>query len=1406
MLFTVYSAQLFQKDYDLKKRFLGARMHQPRTADLRPHFSLLARTLELLHGDKQILNDLYTFVVHVQAIKYPTFTDFNNAFETVLQTRNMRRTTDTFYTSFLTSVIDIGKRGYHISEAYGKTLDLYMNARAAAIFSRLRKLFRGLKGLKAAKRVGVRFHSDHSECINNCQKGFSASTYLPSPSPSPSSLAYPAHMVYNAHPSSKSLPRKRASSAVTFQTCSNALFNEATVKQEPQSSNVSPGRPKSSTRGPRMLINASNMLIELDDTRILKTAFYALVANYKNKMYASQKAILEKSTAERLLYIECIIKQRAVMHTLRCGFQAWRARQQGLKQVSKQLKRHNKNFILLCSLLMRMSVPVLDTHGMKRRDRVILTVITVIFHVLLDKHQTIVSQTTLADLHYGQWSVRYLRKCAFYAMLSRYLDLHKRLNAPYKYLDPNLPSQDSQMYSASCPMQTIAGRNLALRALTSWKSRLQSVELSFSLMLHIRDRLLMSISFFSWRKVHGYNTLLTCFAVNDANKLLSRAFNAWRQRCIIFVETARHDSLHFKNIQIQRVVLSDLHRKLVYTDSLGNSFMGILQNRRMILILREWRYALLLRRMERVTASRHNQFLLRQSLNAWRNELLAYRFSLLLDTPYNCSNSYFIKAPPNKQHPTYAALGLLALGAMIGDMRSEVLNDCPTLRTIKKIVGLSDYYRHDKRPLKYLRDVDIDHLSSQLAPDSKNHVLMHCLRRWQLFSLMESDKHKNQRYLEAKHRRRALQKAFQAIKWAARRSHRLMSVQEVLLKRLQHKALILWRRELMEKRIIEYIAEKHQVNLLIWAFDAWKLRVSLYNGLNLFAATLPRYNKDLYDSVMHMLRQHEDPQAIIDHIYTTLTNDPSCSESLFEALDDCLTLGQRGTLMAHHAASGLRERSVSRQLNRNQAIVADIFSRWRFLYAMRRDQLDDAINYHQKRIFRRFFWHWHHIFSLACEQRSLEKGDAIHRVKLLRHAFMIWHFFTVRLRNNDSRVSNRYLLHRALTNLQLGIKVLQFQARRDSLTLHRCISSWHTGVVEEVCYSRALFESYFQRRAFWTWARRLRHLSQAEAELAIRINHRVTSVAFRNWFLLFSENSIANTRLENAWRARLVLLMLHNLVVARRERYMILQQNIDRRLCTTALRYLRTTYKDLYLEKIAIEHASAKDRALVKRIFATLIEAYREQDAKNCALVMLFQRRFYLRAFLKRTRQERNRRVIQEMWIEKVLVKMAFFGWRDQYIINQEELLIKAEALQKRYLIRIWHIHTRALTTGLLLIEEQQRSRRMLSAYTAILERHQRLEMCYRYLHEHYKRNLLSRIMASWCQAKMLNKHYDTQQRTRFYRLIRRWKRTARENAIYRVQEKRALEWRDRKLLFHAFLEMKVRALTFINTGSFDFL
>lgn len=91
------------------------------------------------------------------------------------------------------------------------------------------------------------------------------------------------------------------------------------------------------------------------------------------------------------------------MHTLRSGFQAWRARQQGLKQVYKELKRHNKNFILLCSLLMRMSVPVLDTHGMERRDRVILTVITVIFHVLLDKHQTIVSQTTLADLHYGQW-------------------------------------------------------------------------------------------------------------------------------------------------------------------------------------------------------------------------------------------------------------------------------------------------------------------------------------------------------------------------------------------------------------------------------------------------------------------------------------------------------------------------------------------------------------------------------------------------------------------------------------------------------------------------------------------------------------------------------------------------------------------------------------------------------------------------------------------------------------------------------------------------------------------------------------------------------------------------------------------------------------------------------------------
>ncbi|EFO63303.1 Hypothetical protein GLP15_1090 [Giardia lamblia P15] len=1396
MLFTVYFAQLFQNDYDLKKRFLGTRMRQPRTADLRPHFSLLARTLELVHGDKQILNDLYTFVVHVQAIKYPTFTDFNNAFEAVLQTRNMKRTADTFYTSFLTSVIDISKRGYHVSEAYGKALDMYMNARAAAIFSRLRKLFRGLKGLKTAKRAGIHLYSNHSGCINDCQRSFIASTYLPSPSPSPSSTT---------HSFNKSASHRRASSAVTFQAYSNMLSNEPTAKQELQPSNVSPSRSRSLNRGPRMLINASNALIELDDNRILKTAFYTLVANYKNKMYSSQRALLEKSTTERLLYTECIIKQRTVMYTLRCGFQTWKIRQQELKQIYKQLKRHNKNFVMLCSLLMRMAIPVLDTHGMGRRDRVILTVITVIFHVLVDKYHTIVSQATLADLHYRQWSVRYLKKCAFHAMLSRYLDLHERLTAPYKYLAPSLPSQSSRIYSVGYPMQTIAERNLALRALTSWKGRLQTLELSFSLMLRVRDRLLMSISFFSWRKVHGYRTLLTCFAVNDANKLVSRAFNAWRQRCIVFVETAKHNSLYFKNIQIQRVVLNDLHRKLIYAESLGNSFMGILQNRRMILMLREWRYALLLRRMERVTASRHNQFLLHQSLNAWRSELLAYRFSLLLDTPYNCSGSYFIKAPPNKQHPTYAALALLALGAMIGDMRPEVLSDCPTLRTIKKIVGLSDYYRHDTRPLKYLKDIDIDHLSSQLAPDSKNHVLMHCFRRWQLFSLMEADKHKNQRYLEAKHRRRTLLKAFQAVKWAARRSHRLLSVQEVLLKRLQHKALVLWRRELVEKRLIEYIAEKHQVNLLIWAFDAWKLRISLYNGLNLFTATLPGYNKDLYDSVMHMLRQHKDPQAIIDHIYTTLTTDPSCPESLLEALDDCLKLGQRGTLMACHAADGLRERSVSRQFGRNQAIVADIFNRWRFLYAMRRDQLDDAVSYHQKQIFRRFFWRWHHMFSLAYEQRSLEKGDAIYRVRLLRHAFMIWNFLAVRLVSNDSRVSNRYLLHRALINFQLGIKVLQFQARKNLLTLRKCIYSWRAGVAEEICYSRTLFEKYFQRKAFRTWTQRLRHLNRAETDLVIWINRKVVRVALRNWFTLFSENSIANTQLENTWRARLVLLMLHNLIVARRAGYMALQENISRRLRTTAFRCLHTTYKDLCLEKLATEHARIKDFAFVRRIFATLMEAYREQDARNCALVVLFQKRFYLRAFLKRTRQERNRHVIQEMWIEKVLVKMAFFGWREQYTISQEELLVKAEALQKRYLIRIWHMYTRSLTVRLCLVEERQRTRCMLNAYTAMLERHQRLEMCHKYLYEHYKRDLLSRIMASWCQAKMLNKHYDTQQRTRFYRLIRKWKRAARENAIYRVQEKRALEWRDRKLLFHAFSEMKVRALTLINIDSFDF-
>lgn len=1378
-------------------------MHQPRTADLRPHFSLLARTIELLHGDKRILNDLYTLVVHVQAIKYPTFTDFNNAFETVLQSHNMKRTADTFYTNFLTSVTDISKRGYHVSEAYAKTLDMYMNARAAAIFSRLRKLFRGLKGLKAAKRTGAYPHFDRP---NDRQGSFTMSTYLPSPSPSPSSTAYPMHTVYNAQLSNRPVSRRRASPTVLLQNPSKMPANDPAINGDLTSRQQSTSRSRSLSRGPRMLTSASNALIELDDNRIIRAAFYALVASYKNKMYSSQKAILDKSAAERLLYIECIIKQRAVMYVLKRGFQTWKSRQQDLKQLYRHIKRHNKNFIMLCSLLMRMSVPVLDVHGVARKDRVILTVLTAIFRLLLDKYHTIMSQTSLANLHYERWSARYLTKCAFNAMLGRYLDLHKRLSAPYRYLVLSSLSPKQQTSQVTGLMQTIVGRNLALRALAAWRGRLSALQLSFSLMLRIRDKLLLSISFFCWRKVYGYHTLLVCFATNDTNKLLSRAFNAWRQRCITFLATSKHTSLCFKDLKIQRAVLSDLHRKLVYVESLGNSFMVILQNRRMILILREWRYALLLHRMERVTAGRHNQFLLRQSLDAWRNELLAYRFGVLLDTPYNCSGSYFIKAPLNKQHPTYAALALLALGAMIGDMRPEILSECPTLRTIKKIVGLSDYYRHDTRPLKYLKDVDIDHLSSQLAPDSRRHVLMHCFRRWQLFSLTEADKHKNQRYLEAKHRRKTLIKALQAIKWAARRSHRLMNAQEVLLRKLQHKALIFWRRELMERKLIAYVAEKHRLNLLIWAFDAWKLKVSLYNGLNLFAATLPSYNKELYDSVMDMLKRHEGPQAIIDYIYSTLAKDPSCPQGLLEALGDCLQLGQRGTLMSHHATSGLRERSVSRQLNRNHAMMADIFSRWRFLYAMRREQLEDAISYDQKRLFRRFFWHWYHMFSLVYEQKSLEKGDAIYRIRLLTRAFMVWHFLAMRLRNHDSIISDKYLLHRALTNLQLGVRIFRFQTQRNSLVLHKYIHSWHATTTEEICHGRVLFEKYFQRRAFQTWVRRLHHLTRAEAALIMQLNREIIGKAFRNWFFLFCENSAASARLEDTWRARLALFMLRNLVVTRRERYAALQKGINWRLCKIAFACLRNFYEDSCLERIATEYAQAKECARVEKVFTIWLETYREQDAKNRAIVMLFRKRFYLRAFLKRIRQERNRRIMQEMWVEKVLVKMAFFEWKDQYSITHEELTSRAEALQKRYILRIWHLRVKALTAGVLLLTERQHSRRMLSAYVAILERHQKLEMCYRHVYERYKRDLLSRILTSWCQAKMLNKHYDTQQRTRFYRLIRRWKRTARENAIYRVQEKRALEWRDRKLLFHAFSEMKVRALTFINTGSFDFL
>lgn len=1368
-------------------------MYQPRTADLRPHFSLLARTMELVHGDKRILNDLYTFVVHVQAIKYPTFNDFNSAFETVLQSNNMRRTTDTFYTNFLTSVIDINKRGYHISEAYASALNMYMDARAAAIFSRLRKLFRGLKGLKTAKRIGVRLYYDD-------RRSFNASTYLPSPSPSPSSIIQHAHTTCTGHPSnSRRMVHGRPSSAVTFRNLSNRLSSDLPTNKDHESSQKSPSRSKSLFRKPRMLTSASNALVELDDSRILRAAFYALLTNYKNRMYSAQKEIVKKSTTERLLYIECIIKQRTVAYILSRGFQTWRKRQQDLQKIYKTIKRHNKNFIMLCSLLMRMSIQVFNIHGMTHRDRVISTVIAAIFHLLLDKHHTILSQTSLAYLHYDRWSARYLKKRALSAMLTRHVDLHKRLSAPYAYLDITSQTTVPREHPIGCVMQTITGRNLARRALAAWKGRLQSLQLSFSLMLRVRDKLLLSISFFCWRKVHGYHTLLSCFATTDANKLLSRAFNAWRQRYIAFMVTARHNPLHFKDAQIQRTVLADLHRKLVYVESLGNSFMCILQNRRLILILREWRYALLLHRMERITAVRHNQFLLRQSMSAWRSELLAYRFGLLLDTPYNCSGSYFIKAPPNKPHPTYASLALLALGAMIGDMRSEILDKCPTLRTIKKIVGLSDYYRHDTRPLKYLKDIDINCMASQLAPDSRRHVLTHCFRRWQLFSLMEADKHKNQLYLETKYRRQMLHRVFQAIKGVARRSYRIARAQELLFKKLRHKVLIFWRKGLMEKRLIEYMLKKHQLNLLAWTFRAWKLKVSIYAGLNLFAATLPSYNKELYDSVMDMLRRHDDPQAIVDHLYSVLTKDPSCPQTLLDALDDCLKLGQRGTLVTHHAVSDLRDRSVTRQMSRNLSIIISIFNNWRLLCALRQEQFEDAISYDKKRLLRRFFWHWFHVFSVIYEQKSLAKGDFIYKIKLLRHAFMIWNFLAMRLKNNDSFISNKYLMYKAYTNLQFGAKIIRFQAKRNSMILHKCIHSWHNFIIDELCHSQILFERYLQRRAIRTWLQRLLHLNRAETDLTLWMKQRTVSLAFREWFLLFCKTSAADIRLENTWRARLALTMLHNLAVARRRGYTALQDTMNWRLCAKAFCCFYQAYNDAYLERVAIEYAQIKDCNLVHQTFTIWIERYREQNAKNSALVMLFRKRFYLRALLKRTRQERNRHIMQEMWVERLLVKMAFFEWRDQYIINQEILHIQSETLKKHYLIRIWYLHIRTLSTGIMLLEERKRTQYMLKAYTVMWEQHQRLDMCYRYINERYRRDLLSRILASWCQAKLLNKHYDTQQRTRFYRLVRRWKRTARENAIYRVQEKRALEWRNRKLLFYAFSELKVRALTFIN-------
>ncbi|TNJ30172.1 hypothetical protein GMRT_14287 [Giardia muris] len=1134
-------------------------------------------------------------------------------------------------------------------------------------------------------------------------------------------------------------------------------------------------------RSPSSHLDQIDTLTGRYESNLTQRAFGGLLHHYESTLQNAAKeaqAIVGAAQQNRLSYLYCLLYDKYVRWQLSRVFSALRGRYATLRRIGRLVRQKHKNQLMICTLLARLRAgKVVPEHARHSREHVVKDVLLAVLGVMIGKYRRIQAMGRLADEYLTTRHRQHVRRRCLRALLLRYYDLQLRLTRPRDYL-PSAPEQRPHALQTS----GVAASYLLQRAFHAIQAKAIALQTSERMMVRIDRRMRLFTAFSAWREAAAAEGLGMELYRNATRLLLRRAFAEWRTRTLL-LRSAVRQSNYFEDSALQATALVSIQQKLNYTHSLGDAFKEILENRRRVRVLIDWRYALLLRRLYNVLRAKTSWACLHIAFRTWREELHIHRYGCALDTPYDCRGSYFIKAVEGKPRPTYGALALLALSAMADAIPAADRAKCETLMRITRIVGLSDYYRRDDRPLKYLRDVDPAALYDQVSPEARRRILKHCLRRWLICT---AEDRRCTAAAAALRRRRELMVAKQVL---AQLRHVLIItrrgrlVQETVRRRLFQRSLRALRIAYRHRHIGKVLRRQVYDGLQRRAFQAWR---KTFFARNTLSVVLPLLKCDpaLHDEVVALMQSGESLDTICDLIRSRLataseTGGTSNILAIQGIIGDYLDLGTRGGIAALYARRQAHAAFAQKLASKGTDALGEAFRHWyRFtmLVVERRNKAAE-------------------IFSRACLHNALEQwreAASISRLVRLecalvdawnletqRRTFGQWRRFCLTLHRYSSVISNAYLLRATWRELLLQFRLRGFTLVHNGRMRMDTFRAWREQFLQEREGARITITAFYCRSALRSWVCAL-ELGRNRLIAATRYAERtLITASFRWWREALNREELEEQERVTRLRMRLALFALvkHTRMMARRRRLFVENLAAGRRELV-----FRTIQRASWLHNRARVLSAirfGRDRESQRRIvqlwreetLRRLHEEERRERALRGSLAL-----FVLRGLVRR-RSAGLRSITTTSSMR--LCRLAFETWHEQYRERTMQGIDTANRLTMRLHLRCWFLYYRRISRA---IDGLQRKHEDTLCRLTFLELSD-LARQTREIRERFKAlqelSLLFRVLRAWQDALRLEKRCDRYTRARIIRALRRWATLARENSIVRSRECKAeRHWR----------------------------